>query len=623
MGIRYVVKMFHERSEQLTPPEYIPRVPIVERAHIRGKNGHAGQLRADGGDYFKKHCEEMSEFVEREWGITQEMDPEFHAELLMHDLIEDTDVTYEMLLEEFGPGVANVIEGVSKFKSNEGKTKTLETRRKVLLQGYEDPRTLLVKIADRLHNMRTLGNMSEEGQKRKSIETLEIYAPVARALGMWKVKTELEDLSFQYLYPEEFLEFRAIVDDDPRRSEEFIAHSKTFLEERLRSANIEARIEDRKNGYWALFQKSERYARLAQGGLNQINDIVSFRVVCQDAADCYRALGIVHSAPLPECTVDISRFDEFIAEPRPNNYRAIQTTLNWRPKDLTSDSLAVEIALASREMEAFNNDGIVSKIRQGETNLDEYLMKSVFVQNGSPDRVKLRLLLKNATGVDLAYQVLGHTTAARAEALETPEGERVPLTAIFPNAALYNIILSDTRRSPKKAWLPYVLPETAQVIHQQIAEDNREQAIKTRSQMLDHVLNKRGVLSLDDLPKRATHLLSDYDCSTITELAFLVTRSTDAMARFESSLDQLGITKEKLGWTSIELKGMNDSHGILRDVVEWFREIGRTIIKDESRVFEDGSFTISMIIKDMSEEEQQKVRDLLAIDTRFTSVKLV
>ena len=615
--------MLHERETTENTSEIVYKNAFVRAAYNHGKESHRGQLRKDGKDYFSDHCVGVQQIISEEWGIDEDLDPELNAAALLHDELEDTDVTYEDLVALFGVSVANIVDGVSKFKSDHeigAKFQTFETRRKVLATGYEDPRVLIIKLADRLHNLRNMEHMPVESQKRKSEETIEIYAKVARALGMWRVKTELEDWSFKYLFPDEFRDFTSVIDADPRRSEDFIAYNKTHLESLLIQNGLVGHVEVRKNGYWALYKKTERYARLAKGDLEDINDVVSFRIVVPTINDCYRTLGVIHQFGMPNSSVAVERFDEFIASPRPNNYRAIQTTLEWHGGGARH---AVEVAIATEEMENFNNSGIVSKMRDGETDLDEYLMKSVFVQNSDPHKVKLKLLMKDATGVDLAYEMLGDFGGARADHLETPEGEVLPLTTIFQNASVLKVVTTESRQTPKASWLPYVLPETAQIIRNQLKMHGREVAIASRQAELDRVLNKRGIIDIVDLGDLAKKLLFDYGCESVAELSFLVTRTQATLKEFEFALDNCKITKADLAWTSIYLGGKQDEPGILSDVVEWAQAMNKTIVKDESHVAVTGEFTIAMIVKGLTEREEQEIKDKLSADPRFTSVTVV
>jgi|GEM_PF-730741 len=613
-----------ERTEHRPSLEKLPKHHVVRAAHEKARKGHDGQMRRDGTTYLEGHCEQVYEIINTEWGITEDIDPELLADALMHDLLEDTDVTYEEIAMEFGTRIANVIRGVSKYKSEGSssfnlpdiKSATIESQRIVLGTGYEDYRVLLVKLADRLQNFRTMEGMPEESRVRKARETLEIYAPVARALGMWKVKAELEDWSFQYLMPEKYREFKSRVDADPRRSNEAIAHAKSHLEIVLSENEIPAKIEVRKNGYWALYQKNERLERTAQGSLPDINDVVSFRVITDTRRRCYDALWAVHEHPFSGGKVVSGRFDEFIVEPRPNKYQAIQTTIEV-------NGYAIEVAIATSAMEEFNTDGILAKIRAGETNLDEYLMKSIFVQNGDsdPSKIRMKLLLRNATGIDLAY-AMGENIGASATALIINDEEH-SLAEILKNASIVKIKTDPDKKLPKREWMQYCLPETRATIDQQLRVFARNELVESRKTQLDSVLHKRGILELSDLGGIADSLLQDYSCHSVTELAFLVTRSNESLLEFEKTLDVMNITKEALGWTSIRLSGNHDSPGILRDVVDWTRELGCTIIKDESRVYPNGAFTINMIIKDVKPEDELLITQRLSNDSRFQEVILV
>ncbi len=322
---------------------------------------HEGQTRKSGEPYFT-HCSGVFKILKDEWNITNE---NYLIAGLLHDTVEDTKVSLKQIQLDFGNEVTDLVSGVTKLQTSSDQ----ETLKKVLNKTYINPGVAVIKLADRLHNMRTLEFMKSEKQIEKSGETLDIYTRLAESLGMWKVKTELEDLCFKYLDKELYIKTLNDLENDPRLSPNFLCYLKSRMEQILNDNNIDGQVETRKSGCWILKDEQEKMALKGKGSpdsFKDINDVVSFRIKLNSISDCYQILNDIHQ-DFGEM-VDYDRFDEFIgANKRVNGYQALQTTINF-PQG------PVEIGLVTNEMEEFNNWGVVSLIKESK-DLKDYVLK--------------------------------------------------------------------------------------------------------------------------------------------------------------------------------------------------------------------------------------------------------
>ena len=287
---------------------------LLRKAYIFSAVEHKGQTRASGEPYLVHPLEVAAILAE------MRMDPACVAVGLLHDVLEDTLTDADRIKEHFGEDVLHIVEGVTKiskipFSSSE--ERQAENFRKLLLAMVDDVRVILVKLADRLHNMRTLQYLPPDRRQRISRETMDIYAPLAGRLGMSKIKNELEDLSFQYLEPDGYKDLAAQVDERRREAFAFIEKIKGTVAEKLKAAGLEAALEGRIKRLYSIHQKLRRQ----RIGVDQVYDFVALRIVVSSIPDCYAVLGIMHNLwrPVP------GRIKDFIAMPRPNGYQALHT----------------------------------------------------------------------------------------------------------------------------------------------------------------------------------------------------------------------------------------------------------------------------------------------------------
>jgi len=291
-------------------------IKLIKHAYNLASEKHKDQFRMSGEPYII-HPMNVAYIV-----ANLGLDDETVCAALLHDVVEDTDLTHDDLVREFGETIANMVAGVTKLKTIRFTTveeSQAENYRKMFLAMGKDIRVILIKLADRLHNMRTLKFLRPERQLAISKETMDLYAPLANRLGIYSLKWELEDLAFKYLYPEEY--HKIVVELDKKRDErlEFINKIKTDLENNIRKQRIKAEITGRAKHLYSIYKKMQRDKKT----LDQIYDLFALRILVNNLKDCYATLGIVHDmyTPMP------GRFKDYIAVPKANMYQSIHTTL--------------------------------------------------------------------------------------------------------------------------------------------------------------------------------------------------------------------------------------------------------------------------------------------------------
>jgi guanosine-3',5'-bis(diphosphate) 3'-pyrophosphohydrolase len=457
--------------------EYLPAdaVKDVRRAHEYGAQLHKGQHRTSGEPYIYHPLAVARILAEMRLDHTTLM------AAILHDVIEDTEVSKEDIARQFGPDVAALVDGVSKFQKVEGQTRAeaqAESVRKLLLAMTQDLRVILIKLADRLHNMRTLEHVDPARRRRIARETLDIYAPIAQRLGIHTIRTELEDLAFTSLYPRRYEVFQKAVKTQLGDVKSVIKEIEERLSKALREESIGATVVGRQKNVYSLYQKMRR-RRLK---FPDVMDLLGFRVIVTKIDDCYRALGLIHHVYKPVSEL----FNDYIANPKVNGYQSLHTTCVG-PK-----GRKIEVQIRTRDMHHIAESGIAAhwqyklgdkggehtapqvrarewlgqlfEMQGGATGLD-------FVENVKvdlfPDEVyvftpkgEIRRLSRGATPVDFAYalhtEIGDHCVAARVDQhLE-------PLNTTLKNGQTVEIITANSAR-PNAAWLNFV--KTAKARH--------------------------------------------------------------------------------------------------------------------------------------------------------------
>src|SRR5215467_6534735 len=472
-------------------------VELLRRAYVFSAFEHRDQVRRSGEPYLI-HPLAVAEFL-----VELRLDAVAIAAGLLHDVVEDTLTTIERIQELFGSEVAHVVEGVTKISAipfSSSEERQAENFRKMLLAMVDDIRVILVKLGDRVHNMRTLSHLPEDRRMRVAQETRDIYAPIANRLGMSKVKNELEELSFRYLEPQAYEALRAKVDAKRRAAEGLIQNLKATVEAKLRDAQIPvAQIDGRIKRLWSIHQKLKRQ----KIELEQVYDFIALRVVTDSIKDCYGALGIIHQtwSPVP------GRIKDFIAMPRPNGYQSLHTSV------VSERGVPFEVQIRTVEMHRMAEEGIAAhwKYKEGRVGdhrderyfqwmrqLLEYQQEvrdpQEFIQNLKvelyPEEVyaftpkgQVKAFPRGATPIDFAYAV--HTDVGHQCVGARVNGKMVPLRTHLRNGDIVEVVTAAGHK-PSRDWLNFVVTSHARYeIKYLIRREERVRAIDLGRKVLE------------------------------------------------------------------------------------------------------------------------------------------
>ncbi|MGV3665036.1 MAG: RelA/SpoT family protein [Leptospira bouyouniensis] len=373
MGLYQDIKDKQELFEAVQKRLGPEKAQLIEKAYHIADKMHEGQKRLSGEPYIIHPMNVAS--VLDDLGL----DERAIAAGLLHDVVEDTSYSKEDMAREFGEDIAALVEGVTKIseiKSQSKETEAAENIRKMLLATIKDVRVMLIKLADKTHNVRTLKFQPEEKQKRIAKEVLSLYAPIAGRLGVYKVKFELEDLAFQSLHPEEYQEIKKRVSAKKSERDEYIEKIKIILKQRLAEINIDARIDGRAKHFYSIYRKMVTKEK----SFSEIFDLRAVRIIANEIKDCYGVLGIVHTlwTPIP------GRFKDYIATPKTNLYQSLHTTV------FGPDGRPMEVQIRTKEMNAIAENGVAAHWAYKEsTNLSK---SSIILQNGVENAFRMKWL---------------------------------------------------------------------------------------------------------------------------------------------------------------------------------------------------------------------------------------
>ncbi len=461
--------------------DYLPeeKISVIEDAFQFADRAHSGQLRRSGEPFIEHPIQTASLLADLK------LDANALAAALLHDVVEDCDVRSEELEDRFGVEIAKLVDGVTKLTQaellsearsqiqrpqNSDRFAEAATIRKMLVAMAEDIRVVLIKLADRLHNMKTLRALSPERQIAIAQETLEIYSPLAHRLGIWELKWQLEDLSFQYLNPAAYRELSVLLNSKREEREKYVQRVQSALEAGLEAAGIEAEVTGRPKHFYSIHKKIRKYAEQNKT-FGEIYDLFALRVLVNEVKDCYSALGVVHSMwrPIP------GQFDDYIANPKENLYRALHTTV------LCEDACPVEVQVRTHEFHNVAEYGVAAHwlYKEGspsdvqfeekmtwlrqllewhrdvsgaeefvESFKTDVLQNQVFVYTPKGD---LKELPAGATPLDFAYRI--HTDVGNRCIGGKVNGKLVPLQYQLQNGDTVEILTSKTMRGPSLDWL--------------------------------------------------------------------------------------------------------------------------------------------------------------------------
>ncbi|MBY7857414.1 bifunctional GTP diphosphokinase/guanosine-3',5'-bis pyrophosphate 3'-pyrophosphohydrolase [Vibrio fluvialis] len=511
--------------------EYLtePQIEALRQSYVVARDAHEGQTRSSGEPYII-HPVAVARIL-----AEMRLDLETLQAALLHDVIEDCDVTKEDLEAQFSHAVAELVDGVSKLdklKFRDRKEAQAENFRKMVLAMVQDIRVILIKLSDRTHNMRTLGALRPDKKRRIARETLEIYAPLAHRLGIHNIKTELEELGFEALYPNRYRVLKEVVKAARGNRKEMIQRIHSEIEGRLQDVGLPARVVGREKNLFSIYNKM----KTKEQRFHTIMDIYAFRVVVDSADTCYRVLGQVHSLYKPRP----GRMKDYIAVPKANGYQSLHTSM------VGPHGVPVEVQIRTEDMDQMADKGVAAhwsykangdragttaqiKAQRWMQSLLE-LQQSAgnsfeFIENVKsdlfPDEIyvftpkgRIVELPVGATAVDFAYAV--HTdvgnTCVGARVDRTP----YPLSKPLKNGQTVEIISAPGAR-PNAAWLNYVVTSRARTkIRQVLKTMRREESITLGRRLLNHAL---GDLSLSDISAdNIKHVLSDLKIASENDL---------------------------------------------------------------------------------------------------------
>jgi GTP pyrophosphokinase len=485
-----------------------PDVAAIDRKAVKhafefAYERHADQLRRSG-DEFITHPVGVAQICAR-----MRLDTETLCAALLHDTVEDTSASLEEIREEFGDEIAQLVDGVTKltgmtFESRD--ERQAENYRKMMVAMATDVRVILIKLADRLHNMRTLEALPKQKQVSKARETLEIYAPLAHRLGIHAIKWELEDLAFATLHPRKYREIKQLVAQQRDEREVYVNEAGRFLAEELKKVGIEAEISGRAKHFYSIYTKMTKKGR----EFNEIFDLTAMRVIVGSVKDCYGAIGVIHSLwkPLP------GRFKDFVAMPKANMYQALHTTV------IGPEGKPLEIQIRTGQMHKLAEYGVAAHVAykeggatdpqrekmtwlrqlveaQGDQDPAEFLESLkvdlfedevfVFTPKG-----EVKNLSAGSTPLDFAYAV--HTDVGHRCVGAKVNGSIVPLHYQLRSGDIVEVLTAKQKRGPSRDWLKLVRTSRARnKIRAFFKEESREDAERKGREGLEDALRKRGL----------------------------------------------------------------------------------------------------------------------------------
>jgi GTP pyrophosphokinase len=509
---------FRDLMKQMQESRPHDDLTIVKKAYDYSLKHHEGQTRASGEPYLVHPLEVALVLAE------MKMDPVAVAAGLLHDSVEDTSVTIEDIRNEFGEQVAHIVEGVTKISKIDFATREeqqAENLRKMMLAMVDDIRVVLIKLADRLHNMRTLEHLQPERQRKIAEETLEIYAPIAHRLGMGKIRGELEDLGFRFLDPVGYEQVEKSVNARRKQGETFLAKMQQIITDKLKEAGIQAKVESRIKRVYSIHKKLQKQ-RIS---VDQVYDLCAMRVITRSLQDCYAVLGIIHNLwrPVP------GRIKDFIAMPRPNFYQSLHTSV------ITEDGTPFEIQIRTDEMHKMAEEGIAAhwKYKDGPVSAQDeqrlaWLRQVVEWQRDVSDpneflstlkvdlypeevytftpKGKVVVLPRDATPIDFAYTIhteVGHTCVGA-----KVNGRMVPLRHKLKSGDIVEI-LTQPGHKPSRDWLGLVKSSRSRnKIKHWLNVHQRERAIEIGRKLIEKEARKYRIslkeIKDDDMVKVAS-----------------------------------------------------------------------------------------------------------------------
>lgn len=604
-------------------------VKKINEAYKFAEKCHSGQLRKTGDPYI------IHPVFTAIYLSNMKMDWETISAALLHDVIEDCGVTFEEIEKLFGRDVAGLVDGVTKLPtlkisskntnfSTNNEISRAATIRKLLISTSEDARVILIKLADRLHNMETLHALDEESILRISQETMEIFAPLAHRLGIWDFKWKLEDESFKYLFPKSYKEIANLISSKRKEREKYATRVTRMLEEALAKSSIQCLVEGRVKHLYSIFKKIEKYSNLGKR-FDEIHDLIALRIVVNTKQDCYLALGALHELwkPIP------GEFDDYIANPKESMYQSIHSTV------MCLDSYPVEIQIRTKEMHNTAEMGIAAhwQYKDGADEDGGYLNKLNWFRNlidwqielpedeNYIDSVKtdlskeriycytpagdIKSIPEGSTPIDFAYEV--HTELGNEVNSALINGQTVPLNATISNGDLVEIIKSNSPQGPKLEWLNtdlgFVTTSKSRFkIRQWFRKEEKNLSIERGKGVVLSLVDKLKI----DLPLE--EIASKLKYKNLDELLLHIGSGSLNSPKLVKKLTTLINYGER---KNISLKiNSDDRVGLIRDVTEIISKEGLNIISISTNDINTGK-SILIEVDSNGLEQQNKIYSII------------
>ena len=574
----------------------VTEVAVINKAFKFAEKCHEGQFRKTGDPYI------VHPIYTAIYLANMRMDSQTISAALMHDVIEDCGVTYDEIESLFGKEVAGLVDGVTKLPTLKISSKNnltsnnqiarAATIRKLLVATSEDARVILIKLADRLHNMETLHALDNESILRIAQETMEIFAPLAHRLGIWDFKWKLEDESFKYLLPKSYKEIATLVSSKRKEREKYASRATKLLEEALTKSSVQFVVEGRVKHLYSIFKKIEKYSILGKR-FDEIHDLTALRIIVNTNQDCYRALGTLHELwkPIP------GEFDDYIANPKESMYQSIHSTV------MCLDSYPVEIQIRTKDMHNTAEMGIAAHWQYKDENEDDngYINKLNWFRNlidwqielpedeNYIDSVKtdlskeriycytpagdIKSIPEGSTPIDFAYEL--HTELGNEVSSALINGLHVPLNAAISNGDSVEIIKSSSNQGPKLEWLNTDLgfittSKSRFKIRQWFRKEEKNLSIKRGEEVTRNLVEKLKI----NLPLK--EIASQLSYSNLNDLLLLVGSGSLNTPNLVKKLTMFINDDDR---ENIFLKiNSDDRVGLIRDVTDIISKEGLNII---------------------------------------------
>ncbi len=561
----------------------------VKKAFNFGLQKHEGQMRVSGEPYFT-HPIAVANIL-----ADMELDASSVAAGLLHDVVEDTEVTDEEIAKEFGDSIALLVAGVTKlgkipYTSNEDQQ--IENLRKMFLAMAKDVRVIVIKLADRLHNMRTLKSMPEHKQREKARETLEVFAPLAHRLGMSKIKMELEDLSLKYIDPIGYYEIVDSISQKQSEREKYIKDIISMFSERLEKLSIDAHVEGRAKHFYSIYRKMF----MQNKNIDEIYDLFAVRVIVNTDADCYAVLGMVHDffMPIP------GRFKDYIAMPKPNMYQSLHSTVigpngtpfeiqirTWDMHRTAENGIAAHWKYKEGISGSSDIDGKLEWIKQlldiqkDMTNAEDFMQTlkidlfsdEVFVFTPKGDVISLPA---GSTPIDFAYAI--HSAVGNKMQGAKVNGKIVTLDSVLQNGDIVEINTSNASRGPNLDWLKIARTSQARnKINQWLKKENRDENIIKGKDIFEKELKKANIpVSYMSNTEMIEGLLTRYGFKQTEDmfatLGYGGSSAGKYLAKFKDNCKKDMASKHVISDVAeqfvVKTKGKNNSSGVIVEGIE-------------------------------------------------------